>query len=64
MSKFVVHAITNGTKVKLQAPGSTPERALWHVQRNRMARNADIFLVFERKTGSVVLAVQGSRQRF
>lgn len=64
MSKFIVHAIRNGTKVKLEAPGRTPERALQNVQRNRFARNAEIFLVFDRATGSVVHVAQGSRQRF
>lgn len=62
MTKFVIHAITNGTKIALQAPGQTAERALWRVRRNKLARNAGTFLVFERKTNNLVLAVNGDRR--
>jgi len=62
MTKFVIHALTNGTKVALQAPGQTAERALWNVRRKRLARNAGTFLVYERKTGNLVLAVNGDRR--
>lgn len=62
MTKYVIQAHTNGTKITLQAPGQTAERALWRVRRNRLCKNAAMFLVFERKTGGMVLAVHGDRR--
>lgn len=62
MTKYVIHCVTNGTKIVLQAPGQTAEKALHNVRRNKFARTAGTFIVFERKTGGMVLAVPGPRR--
>jgi hypothetical protein len=62
MTKFVIQAHTNGTKIAIPAPGHTAERALHNVRRNRWVRHAAVLTVFERKTGNLVLAVNGPRR--
>jgi hypothetical protein len=61
MTKFIVRALRNGTKIDLAYPGRTAERALWRAQRDKSARHADCFVVYDRKTMGTVLAVQGNR---
>ena len=62
MTKYVVRCVTNGCKIDLPAPGRTAEKALHNVRRNRFARTAGTFVVFERKSGAMVLAVAGPRR--
>jgi len=56
MSKFVTHAIFNGTKVALNIPGSTVDKVMVKLRRNRLKsiRNAECFLFYKRKTGNLV----------
>ena len=62
MTKFTVRCHTNGTSVTIPAPGHTAEKALQNVRRNRFVRTAGTLIVFERKTGGMVLAVAGPRR--
>ena len=53
-SRYIVRCVTNGTTIDLQAPGRNPQRALDNVARNKYAKNASAFVVFERKSGAIV----------
>jgi hypothetical protein len=54
MTKYIVRCVTNGTKIDLQASGRNPQRALDNIARNKFARNAAAYVVFERKSGAIV----------
>lgn len=55
MSKYIVRAFANGTKIDLAPSARNPQTALDRAMNSRIAQAADAFLVYERSTNSVVL---------
>lgn len=54
MTKYVVRCVFGGTSLTFPAAGRTPQKAVAKIETKRAAKDASVFLVFERKTGNVV----------
>ena len=54
MTKFIVRAFYNGTKLDFRVSAKWPHDALLRAQKKTLCRNAHYFNVIERKTGKLV----------
>lgn len=62
-TKYIVRCVTNGTGIDLQASGRNPQRALDNIARNKFAKNASVYVVYERKTGAIVHTAVNAHKR-
>lgn len=53
-TKYIVKAFGSGTKIELAVGGRNAQAALAKVQRNRVARHCDAFMVIDRVTNFVL----------
>jgi hypothetical protein len=53
-TRFIVHAISGGTGIKLTVSGWNPSVALARAQTHELAKTAEVFICTERATGLVV----------
>lgn len=53
-TKYTVRCVTNGTSVTLAVPGRNPQVAVDRAIKSRLGRNAHVYVVSERASGTVV----------
>jgi hypothetical protein len=54
MTRFITHAVFNGTALKLAVPGKDIDAVMLRLRRKKELRAASVFMFYSRKTDKLI----------